>query len=88
MKIEHGKSKFHEVELDCSVVHIFPNSEHVAGRNYRLVKTLRHWARRRYVSVEIVQGRLKDNTVTPSRSTSQAACKPVHDSSIPKFNFR
>ena len=41
VKIEHGKSKFHEGELDDSELPAFPNSEHRAGRNYRLVKTLR-----------------------------------------------
>ena len=91
MKIELGKSKFHEGELDYSELPDFPNSEHGAERNYRLAKTLRLLARRRYVSVEIVQWQFKDKTVHrwakahrsfPLRSTSQAACKPVHVASM------
>ena len=33
MKIGLGKSKFHEGELDCTELHAFPNSEHMAERN-------------------------------------------------------
>jgi hypothetical protein len=80
LKVELGKSKFHEVELDLlPLVHISFQFEDVAERNYRLAKTLRLWASRRNLSVELVQWRLKDKIVIPLRSTSQAACKPVHE---------